>query len=129
MPRRLILVLCFVGLAAGCQKVNLDKTVSLVAGDVQAPIIVDAPRGQQKIQVSIASAEPIDIDIVLEENRPGLQETLLSGKRPAAGKAVASKEKVKSDTLSATIPAGKGYAVVLSGAKKTTEVKVTVKSE
>lgn len=132
MSRRLVLVLCSLGFAAlgpGCQRVNQEKTISLAAGDIKAPIIVSAPRSQQKIRVSVTSAEPVDVDVVLEANRAGVEATLLAGKRPAADKVVASKEKVKSDTLSATIPAGKEYAVVLSGATKTTEVKVTVKSE
>jgi hypothetical protein len=130
MPRRLVLALglCFLGLA-GCQKVNQEKTVSLTAGAVEAPIILSAPRGEQKIRVSVTSAEPVDVDVVLEANRAGVNETLLSGKRPAADKVVASKAKARTDTISATIPAGKEYAIVLSGATKTTEVKLSVKSE
>lgn len=130
MPRRLVLAvcLCFAGIA-GCQKVNQEKTVSLTAGAVEAPIILSAPRGEQKIRVSVASADPIDVDVVLEANRSAINETLLMGKRPAADKVVASKLKAKTDTISATIPAGKEYAVLISGATKNTEVKVSVKSE
>lgn len=130
MPYRFLL-LCCVGVAllvAGCQRVNVEKTINLTAGAVEVSII-DAPRSQQKVKVSITSADPIDVDVVLEANKAAVMETLLSGKRPAADKVLASKEKVKSDALSATIPAGKEYAILFSGAAKTTEVKVNVKSE
>ena len=122
MPRRAVLVcaLVFAALAPGCQKVNQEKTVTVSAGSVDAPIILSAPRGQQKIRVTVASADPVDVDVVLEDNRKGVTDTLLSGKRPAADKVVASKVKAKTDTLSATIPAGKEYAIVLSGATKNT---------
>ena len=133
MSQRLVLVVCALGFAAlapGCQKaVNIDKTITLTAGSVEAPAILSAPRGEQKIRVSVTSAEPIDVDVVLETNRAGVNETLLLGKRPAADQVVASKAKAKTDTVLATIPAGKEYAIVLSGAAKTTEVKLTVKSE
>lgn len=131
MPRRLILIICALGiaLAPGCQKVNQEKTVTVSVGSVDAPIILSAPRGEQKIRVSVTSAEPVDVDVVLEANRAGVTETLLAGKRPAADKVVASKVKAKTDTISATIPAGKEYAIVLSGAMKSTEVKLSVKSE
>ena len=79
--------------------------------------------------MSITSADPINVDVVLEANRAAVTETLLSGKRPAADKVLVSKEKVKTDALSATIPAGKEYAVLISGATKNTEVKLSVKSE
>ena len=131
MPYRFLLVVCSVGvatLATGCQRVNVDKTLSVTSGAVEV-VIVGAPRGLQKVKVSIASADPINVDVVVEENRDAVMETLLSGKRPAADKVLASKEKVKSDALSATIPAGKEYAILVSGATKTTEVKVGVKSE
>jgi hypothetical protein len=129
MPRRLVLTLglCFLGIA-GCQKVNVNDTISLSAGSVEARTI-DAPRGEQKIRVSVTSAEPIDVDVVLGTNKAVAMDNLASGKRPAADKVIASKLKAKTDTISATIPAGKEYAVLLSGAAKTTEVKLSVKSE
>ena len=133
MQHRLVSALCVLGftiLVPGCQKaLNLEKTLTLTVGAVEVPAIVTAPRGEQKIRVGVTSAEPINVDVVLEADRAALTETLLSGKRPATGKTLASKEQVKSDTVTATVPAGKDYAVVLSGAAKSTEVKVTVKSE
>jgi hypothetical protein len=115
---------------AGCQRpLSVEKTVRLLPGDVQAPAIVDAPRAEQKIRVSVTSAEPINVDVLLEANRPAVMEALQAGKRPAADKLMASKEQATADTLSVTVPAGKEFAVVLSGSKKETEVKLSVKSE
>jgi hypothetical protein len=130
---RLFLALCFTALvllASGCQRsLSLEKTVKLLPGDVQAPAIVDAPRAEQKVRVSVTSAEPVDLDVVLEANRAAVTEGIQANRRPAADKVLASKEQTKADTLSVTIPAGKEFAVLLSGAKKETEAKVTVKSE
>lgn len=129
-PCHVLFLLPVTLLAAGCQKrVNLEKTVSLTVGAVEVPAIVDAPRGEQKVRATIAAADPVDVHIVLEANRAAVMEALTSAKKVPADKVLASKEKVKSDTLAATIPAGKEYAVVLSGATKTTEVKLTLKSE
>jgi hypothetical protein len=133
MPHRLVLALCFSGfvlLVPGCQRpLNMEKTINLTPGSVEVPAIVDAPRGEQKVRVSVTSAEPVNVDVVLELNRPAVMEALQAGTRPAADTVLASKVQVKADTASVTIPAGKEFAVVLSGATKKTEVKVTVKSE
>ena len=130
---RLISGCCFLGFAllvAGCQKaINLEKTTTLTVGAVEASVILSAPRSEQKIRVSIASADPVDVDIVLETNREAVTKTLLVGKRPAGDMVVASMLKAKTDTVSATIPAGMQYAIVLSGATKSTDVKLTMKSE
>ena len=133
MPHRLVLIPCLIAavlFASGCQRsLSLEKTVKLAPGDVKAPAIVDAPRGDQKVRISVTSAEPLNVDVVLEVNRPAVMEALQASKRPAADKLLASKEQAKDETLSVTIPAGKEYAVILSGAKKETEAKLTVKSE
>ena len=133
MSRRLIPVCCFLGfslLVAGCQKaIKLDKTTTLAVGAVEASVILSAPGSELKIRVSITSADPVDVDVVLETNREAVMETLLVGKRPAADMVVASMLKAKTDTVSATIPAGVQYAVLLSGATKSTDVKLTMKSE
>ena len=130
---RLIPVGCFLGFAlliAGCQKaISLDKTTTLTVGAVEASVILSAPRSELKIRVSITSADPVDVDIVLETNREAVTKALLVGKRPAGDMVVASMLKVKTDTVSATIPAGMQYAVLLSGATKSTDVKLTMKSE
>jgi hypothetical protein len=107
----------------------VEKSVTVLPGEIQVPAIVDAPRADQKVRISVTSAEPVNIDVVLEANQPAVMEVLQAGKRPAADKVLASKEQAKAETLSVTVPAGKGFAVILSGAKKETEAKVSVRSE
>jgi hypothetical protein len=133
MQHRFVLALCFTGIALlvpGCQRrLNLDKTVTLTAGGIEVPAIVDGPRRDQKVRVSVTSAVPVNVDVVLEGNRAAVMEALQAGKRPTADQVLASKERLQADAVSATIPAGKEFAVVLSGATKQTEVKVSVQSE
>lgn len=113
----------------GCpQRVNVEKTVTLEFGDIKQPAIIDAPRSQQKVRVDVNSAEPIDVDVALESEAADITKSLTAGKRPDAAKLLASKQGVKTDAVEATIPAGKSYTVILSGARKKTEVKVKVNS-
>jgi hypothetical protein len=87
MPHRLALALSLTGfvlLVPGCQRLNVDKTVPLTAGAVEVPAIVDAPRGEQKVRVSVTSAVPVNVDVVLEGNRPAVMEALQAGKWQAA---------------------------------------------
>jgi hypothetical protein len=112
----------------GCQRVNIEKTVTLEFGDIKQAAIIDAPSGEQKIRVQIDATEPIDVDVALVSNFPEIEKALTSHKRPDAGKVLASKQDFKSDSVDATIPAGKSYTVILSGAKKTSQVKLKVNS-
>jgi hypothetical protein len=112
----------------GCQRVNIEKTVTLDIGDIKEPAQVSAPSGQQKIRVEINATEPIDVDVALEEQAVEARKSLTAGKRPDAGKVLASKQGVKTETLEATIPAGKDYTVILSGARKKSEVKLKLNS-
>jgi hypothetical protein len=133
MSRRSFVLACLLltGLLTltGCpQSVNVEKTVTLEPGDIKQPAIIDAPRSQQKIRVDVNSGEPIDVDVALESEAADIVKNLGAGKRPEAAKVLASKQGVKTEAVEATIPAGKSYTVILSGAKKKTEVKVKVHS-
>lgn len=111
----------------GCQQVNVEKALTLEPGDILQPAIVDGPRSQQKIRVEVTATEPIDVDVALESDASDVISGLRASKRPA-GKVLATKQGVKSDTMEATIPAGKSYTVIVSGAKKKSEVKLKVNS-
>ena len=132
MPR-LIPISCLLGLAhlvAGCQKpMSLDKTATLTPGAVEASVILDAKSSEQKLRVGVSSDAPVDVDVVLESNREAVTKSLLVGERPAKELVVASLSQATSDTVIVTIPAGMQYAVLLSGATKRTDVKLTMKSE
>jgi hypothetical protein len=121
------LVLCFGG-AVGCgQKVDMEKTVSLGLGDIEVPFIVSPPKSQQSVTVEVSSGAPVDVYLLLEENREAVKNKLKAGKAPDASHLIASEMKTTSGTLQGTVPAGKEYAVVVAGAKKNTEVKLKLK--
>jgi hypothetical protein len=119
-------------LTAGCQKVDQEKTVSIGPGDVVAPMIVDAPRSEQKIVVTVVGPPgvPVRVHVVREKDRAGLEEKLKTSKKLESSEFLAASPGAAEDTtLEATIPAGTEYAVVLSGAAKSGEVKVKLKSK
>jgi hypothetical protein len=111
----------------GCQQVSVEKALTLEPGDILQPAIVDGPRSQQKIRVEVTATEPIDVDVTLESDASEVIKGLRVSKRPE-GKLLATKQGVKSDAVEATIPAGKSYTVIVSGAKKKSEVKLKVNS-
>jgi hypothetical protein len=109
-------------LAAGCQKLHDERSVKLAPGDTKS-FEIDAPRSEQKVTVEYTSSNgPVNVCVALLEDRQAAEEGVLADKKP--DKALASKEKADSGTLEATVPAKKGFVVVIGGAKKETEVKV-----
>jgi hypothetical protein len=113
---------------AGCgQRLAVDKTVTVEPGEVKGAAIIDAPKAEQKIEVTYSSAEsPINVYVILSGDANAVANQLEKG---APKDVVASKEKSKRDTLEATIPAGKEYGVYMSGALKKTEVMLKIKSQ
>ncbi|HYT94399.1 MAG TPA: hypothetical protein VEL76_37135 [Gemmataceae bacterium] len=109
------------------RKLNYEKTFTISPGEIQS-IQVDPPKGEQKVTVRIQSmGSPVDVYIVLEENLKAVKDSLLNFRKPDAAKVKAGKEKIESATLETTIPAGKGFAVMMAGVKKEAQVKVTLK--
>jgi hypothetical protein len=123
-------LLAAVGLAslvmAGCQRINQERTIHLESGDVQA-IIVDPPSNEQKIMVKITSGSPIDAYVVLERDLQTAKQALLDSR--SVKTALASKQKDQNPTLEATIPSRNGFAILLAGARKSTEAKVKITSQ
>lgn len=113
-------------LIVGCQKVNYDRTVQVEPGDVQV-VMIDPPRSAQKVSVVASSpGTPVDVYVVLEKDQEEAKQSLLSGKSPAKDKLLANKQKAEEATLEATVPAKNGFAVLVSGAKKSTQVKLKI---
>jgi hypothetical protein len=111
----------------GCQRLNFEKNFDMAPGDLQAALI-DAPKADQQVTVEITSSSgPVDVYVILEEDRTAVTEKLKAYKKPDASQIKASKEKMESGTLEATIPAGKAFAVLLARATKKTDVKVKIK--
>ena len=79
-------------------------------------------------------SEPIGERIVvsgrlLDENSRPVADALSASKRPDPAKVLAGKQKVKTETLTATILSGKEYTVIVSGATKKSDVRVKVNSQ
>jgi hypothetical protein len=94
------------------------------AGDVHL-VSFDAPRTEQKVHVQVSSPDvPIDVHVVLQKDQDQARSDVLNYKKPTGS--LVSKEKSREASLDATIPAGSGFAVLLSGAGKKTPVTVKV---
>ena len=113
---------------AGCQKISVEKTVTMDVGDMKGAALIDGPKSEQKIKVEFTSSEcPVNVFVVVGKDSNKILDELFK----AAPKADirAKSEKAKEGTLDATIPANEDYGVYLSGASKKTEVKVKIKSQ
>jgi len=107
---------------------NYEKTVDMEPGDIKL-YTIDAPRRDQKIRVETDSAEAIDVTVALESDAEAVKKFLsreVAGSNPPW---LARKESNKHHSLDTEVPAGKSFTVLLSGAKKRTEVKLKVKSQ
>jgi hypothetical protein len=111
---------------AGCQKLNYEKTITVAPAEVQA-ILVDAPSGEQKLTVDInPNGVAVDVYVVLEDKHEAVKQKLLGGGKPDPADIRGGQEKLEGGKVEATIPAGKGFAVLIGNARKKTEVKVKV---
>jgi hypothetical protein len=119
-----LLVLVLLG-SSGCQRLNHEATVQVEPTGVQSTII-SAPRSDQKVAVDVSSpGAPVNVYVVLEKDEEAARDALGRQQKPA--NVLAGKEKVEQDTLETTIPAGKGFAVLLgSASNKTAQVKLKV---
>ena len=121
------LTILFAG-AIGCgQKLNIDRTITVGPMEVQS-ILVDAPKGDQKLTVDVSSpGVPVNVYVVFDADQQAVKDLMLAGKAPDASKFVAGQQKVEAVELTTLVPAGKAFGVMIGGAKKKTDVKVKVK--
>jgi len=111
---------------------NYEKTDTLELGDIKL-YMIDAPKSKQKIRVETESAEPIDVDVALEGDAAAVKAFIERGRTLPGGKGempnrLAEKQAANRASLEAEVPAGKSFTVLLSGAKKKTDVKLKVNS-
>jgi hypothetical protein len=110
----------------GCQKLDIQRSVTLAPGDVKN-LQIDAPRSDQKVRVTLASSDSaINAYLVLQKDHDAVDQALQAGNRPDPSAVLASQEKAKEATLEATVPAKSGFSIFFNGATKPTTVSVQV---
>lgn len=113
-------------LLAGCrQKVNQNQTYKIEPGESRG-FIIEAPKREQKIAVTVKSADaPVDVYLIEIKGSSEDLDKLITDK--SAGNILASQKQTKDATVEGTVPAGSKFAAVVSNAKKATsaELKVT----
>jgi hypothetical protein len=111
-------------LLAGCQRLDLEKTLHVAVGEVHR-VYIDPPRSDQKVTARINSpGAPVSAYLVLESDSEAAQKKMMDHQAPAAP--LAGKDKAEDITLEATVPAKKGYALLLRADAKDADVKVKV---
>jgi hypothetical protein len=128
MSRRFCLPAVLV-LMAGCAKLDAEKSATLEGGSYKA-FSIEPPKSEQKVSVAVTSTgAPIDAYLVLEgDSNAALKvaEDIMRGNKLPAS-VVDSKQKITEGTLSATVPAKKGYSILLlNSSSKTAELKVKI---
>jgi len=115
---------------AGCQKLNFAKEATLETATRFLEYTFDAPQGEQNINVKASADEPINVWVVLDEDRETSLTSVERRQKPA--KALAGQESSKEIDFDATIPAKKSFAVVVGPSKemrRDTTVKLNVRSK
>jgi hypothetical protein len=124
------LVICVLAVAllatAGCRKqaaLNIEKTVALDVGDVQATS-VSAPISDQDVTVTVSSTgAPVNVYVVAEKDQQAAVKAIENNTKPM--NLLAGKEKTTQDTLQFKAAAKTGFAVILTPEGK--EAKVALK--
>jgi hypothetical protein len=113
---------------AGCQRLNFEKEATLDADPLMYEI--DGPSSEMKISVKVEAEKPVNVWVVLEDDKESASNEVSGGNKPA--KSLAGQEDTKDAEFEATIPAKKNFIVFVGQAKKTrgsAKVKVNVKSK
>jgi hypothetical protein len=112
-------------LAAGCQRLNDERTVEFDEETAWKKLTFDPPRYEQKVNVTVSSpGAPLTAWLVKTDDAQAVEDALGRGK--AVQSALAHKEKAEDISLEATVPANTGYTLYLVGTGKKTDAKVKV---
>ena len=112
---------------AGCQKINLEKTVDLDTQEAKAPFIVDGPARDQDVTVTVTPEKgtPVDVYVVLEKDSAAALADMTSQRPPM--NTLASRTKIDGEAkLTAKVPAKNAYAVIVGNANKNTKAGIKV---
>jgi hypothetical protein len=126
--RRLFLPVLYVCLllASGCQKINFNQTLTIGKDDKYAEVEFKAPSKDRTVQVTAECNVPVNVYVVLMDNKAEAVTTLLEKKE--LRKKLASEVKTKDASFDAEVPAGKGFAVLIAPVEKPKEdLKVELK--
>jgi hypothetical protein len=118
-----LLLIVSVVLLSGCQRLNHEQTIALDAGEIRS-VEIDAPARDQTVKVSVNAKSPVDVFIVLERAEEALKEALSLQKAPNTQ--LAGKLQLQDGSLEATISAKNRFAVIMTGAKTKTDVKLRI---
>jgi hypothetical protein len=117
---------CLVFLAltvAGCRSLK-DETDFEITLAKEHSREIDPIKKEQKIKVEVTSSAPVSVYIYLKPDQDAVNKDVLA-KRPVA-KALASKEKVETASLEATIPADATAVVTVYSLGKAAKGKLKI---
>ena len=121
-PCLLLFAAAMLPLFTGCQRLNDERTVSVSFADIHV-IEYDSPRYDQKLTIEVRSpGAPVTVYLVLKENSEAGQKRMNQNKAPEA--ALAGKDKTEEATLEGTVPAKKGFVLLIRADKKKADVHV-----
>src|SRR5690348_9407558 len=86
---------------AGCQKLNFEKEATLETATRYHEYTFDAPRGEQNINVKVTADEPVNVWVVLDEDKEVALTSVERREKPA--KTRGGKESSKEIDFDATI--------------------------
>ena len=111
----------------GCQKkLNEEKNYTLLEGEVKALQMDEQPKDQRITITVTATGSPINLHVVKESGHAAAMEALQFNAKLDPAIVIESKSKIQSETLVVTVPAKTGFSVMISGAKKKTDVNLKV---
>src|SRR3954465_15435364 len=107
---------------AGCSKLHDQRTFTLGIGESNS-IKISPPVSEQKLKITLASDQPVNIWVVLEKDVPGGANDF----DPTAMKTgvLASSKNAKDASLDATIPAKEAYRIFVNGVNQKASITVT----
>ncbi len=127
-PLACLLVSAFLA-CAGCQRINMEKTVDLDTQEAKAPFIVDAPSRDQDVTVIVTPEKgtPVDVYVVQEKDSAAALADLTNQRPPK--NSLASLTKVASEgKVTAKVPSKNAYAVIVGNSSKPTKVGIRLEA-
>jgi hypothetical protein len=111
---------------AGCQRLNLEKTVEVTPTEVKI-ITIDGPTKEQKVNVDFTTTDAeVNVYVCLDEDKKAVEEHVVNNRTIDENKLLAKSLLKKSGTLEVTIPARKDFVVLVGSTGKKSKVTVKV---